>query len=89
MKTGNGVELTFNSKWIADAATVKMETNHLGITDVAVEYGVNVAMDQFEDILNKFSCIPTEYKTLVWQLISRFLREHGYRIVEDGGIVPQ
>lgn len=89
MKTGNSVNLTFNSKWTANAATVKMVTDHIGSTEVTVEYGVDAAMDQFEDILNKFTCLPQEYKTLTWSLINNFLRSHGYKIAEDGGVIPQ
>ena len=54
-----------------------------------VTYGREEAADQFEDILNKWTCLPQEDRTLYWNLISRFVKSFGYKIVEDGGLIPQ
>lgn len=47
------------------------------------------AVDQMEDLLNKFDALDTEFKTQVMSVLGNFIQEHGFKIVETGGIVPQ
>ena len=47
------------------------------------------AVDQMEDLLDKFTCLDSEFKLLLWKYIDNFVRSRGYKIVEDGAVVPQ
>lgn len=47
------------------------------------------AVDQMEDLLNKFTCLDAEFKTQVMSVIGKFIQSHGFKIVEDGAVVPQ
>lgn len=47
------------------------------------------AADQMEDLLNKFTCLPSEMKTLVWKYLTNFVYSHGYKIIETGSVESQ
>lgn len=47
------------------------------------------AIDQMEDLLDKFNCLDAEFKTQVMSVIGNFIQSHGFKIVETGGVVPQ
>lgn len=47
------------------------------------------AVDQMEDLLNKFTCLDAEFKTQVMSIIGKFLQSHDFKIVETGAVVPQ
>lgn len=54
-----------------------------------VTVGYIDAADQMEDLLNKFTCLPPEVKTLVWKYLTNFIYSHGYKVVEAGSVIPQ
>lgn len=54
-----------------------------------VTVGCIDAADQMEDLLNKFTCLPPEVKTLVWKYLTNFIYLHGYKVVETGSVIPQ
>lgn len=54
-----------------------------------VTVGCIDAADQMEDLLNKFTCLPPDMKTLVWKYLSNFVTSRGWKIVEAGGVIPQ
>lgn len=88
MRTRNGTSFIFNHD-VPTTMTVAQVSQGNITNSVEVMYGCEEAVDQFEDILNKFDCLPTEYRTLIWGLLRTFMRDHGYKAIEDGGVVPQ
>ena len=73
----------------ADKSVAQAEFYADGQPALKVYLDAESATDQFEDILNKFTCFAPEWKTVIWRYMSNFIKSKGYKIIEDGVVKPQ
>lgn len=88
MKTENdNIEIVIDPKSCNTDAIINFQCN--AEPKCTVVMGCIDAIDQMEDLLDKFTCLDAEFKTQIMSIIGNFIQSHGFKIVETGAVVPQ
>ena len=53
-----------------------------------VKIGGQDAVYQLDDLLNKFTNFSVNQQIQISEIITEFLKVHGYKIIEDGVVIP-